>query len=141
MKFILIPLSILMIICGLGSVVWGIVQNSDNFAASSKRMDEDFNRNVEAMRSGGPMSFDHSANESTTHRSPVAWIFGGIFMAGLGGVIAITSYGFNSVQKISQRFFRANPTAEIERLAKLRADGYITGEEYEAAKDRLLGDV
>lgn len=60
---------------------------------------------------------------------------------GLGGVLSVTALGFGNARRLSRQLQNKDLTTEIERLAKLRADGYITGEDYEAAKVKLLEDA
>lgn len=77
--------------------------------------------------------------------APIAIKMGtGIFLL-IGGVFT-TAFAFHSqiTRGVSTVFKRLRGTRideEISRLAKLRADGYITGEEYDAAKKKLLGDI
>jgi hypothetical protein len=69
---------------------------------------------------------------------------GGMFLL-MGGAFT-TAFAFHAhiTRGASTIFKRLRGTRiddEIARLAKLRGDGYITGEEYEAAKKKLLDDV
>jgi hypothetical protein len=71
-------------------------------------------------------------------------MFGGTFLL-MGGAFT-TAYAFRSTMTrgVTTFFKRLQGTRideEISRLAKLRADGYITGEEYEEAKKKLLSDL
>lgn len=135
MKSPLILLGMLMIVAGLASIVYGVVQeeeNADAMMSGARKRSED-------IRSGRGFTLpDFGKEEAKPHRAPFAWIFGGIMGIGLGGVLAITALGFGNARRLSRQMQNKDLTTEIERLAKLRADGYITGEDYEAAKAKLL---
>jgi hypothetical protein len=71
-------------------------------------------------------------------------LFGGIFLFAGGAfttVFAFRSHFTRGIFSIFNRLRGSRIDEEISRLAKLRADGYITGEEYEAAKKKLLSDL
>jgi hypothetical protein len=78
-------------------------------------------------------------------RGPVIMrLFGGIFLFAGGAfttVFAFHSHFTRGFFSIFNRFRGRRIDEEISRLAKLRADGFITGEEYEAAKRKLLGEL
>lgn len=69
---------------------------------------------------------------------------GGTFLL-MGGIVACAfAYQSHLTRGVTTIFKRLRGTRideEISRLAKLRGDGYITGEEYDAAKKKLLDDV
>ena len=138
MKSPLILLGMLMIVAGLASIVYGVVQAEDNADA----MMSGARRRSEDIRSGkGFTLHDFNKEEAKPHRAPFTWIFGGIMGIGLGGVLSVTALGFGNARKLSRQLQNKDLTTEIQRLAKLRADGYITGEDYEAAKAKLLEDA
>jgi hypothetical protein len=56
-------------------------------------------------------------------------------------VLSFSSGITRSVFSVFHRLRGSRIDEEIARLAKLRGDGYITGEEYEAAKKKLLSDL
>ena len=66
-------------------------------------------------------------------------------LLGFAGIFTLTAaHGLRmhrSVRGFFNRLHGRRVDEEIARLAKLRGDGYITGEEYEAAKKKLLGDL
>jgi len=69
---------------------------------------------------------------------------GGMFLLMGGAFTTAFSFRSNMVRGVSTMVKRLRGTRideEITRLAKLRGDGYITGEEYEAAKRKLLDDL
>jgi hypothetical protein len=142
MKSPLILLGMLMLVAGLASIVYGLVQEEENSDASESQMMNHMRSNLNAIRSGGRPTFpDFDEEERQPHRAPFAWIFGGIMGMGLGGVLSVTALGFGNARRLSRQLQNKDLTTEIERLAKLRADGYITGEDYEAAKAKLLEDA
>lgn len=69
---------------------------------------------------------------------------GGTFLL-MGGAFTLAfAYQSHLTRGVTTIFKRMRGTRideEIARLAKLRGDGYITGEEFEAAKKKLLEDV
>lgn len=73
-----------------------------------------------------------------------ARLFAGVLGLGLGSLLCVIGFASNAQSRMSstfRRMQRPDVVAEIERLAKLRADGFISGDEYEAAKARLLEDL
>ena len=83
--------------------------------------------------------------EPVRHSTIVIRMFAGFFL--LAGGMFTTAIAFSShmTRGVTAVFKRLRGGSrideEIARLAKLRGDGYITGEEYEAAKKKLLGDL
>ena len=64
-------------------------------------------------------------------------IIGGAFTL----AFAFHGHVLRGVSTVFKRMRGSRIDEEISRLAKLRGDGYITGEEYEAAKRKLLDDL
>jgi hypothetical protein len=74
----------------------------------------------------------------------VPFVFGGMFTLFIGSVFLMKAFAggiHRGILTQFRRLMRPDLTNEIERLAKLRADGYISGEEFEKAKKRLLEDI
>jgi len=74
----------------------------------------------------------------------ILFIVGGGVLCAAGAFSFAFSFSGGLFRFISSNFRRyrgQRVDEEIARLAKLRADGFITGEEYEAAKKKLLGDL
>lgn len=71
-------------------------------------------------------------------------MFGGMALL-MGGAFTLAftarSRMGRGLHSILKRLQGTRIDEEIARLAKLRGDGYITGEEYEAAKKKLLDDM
>ena len=68
----------------------------------------------------------------------------GVFLVAAGAFTLVFAFHGHVLRGVSTVFKRMRGTRideEISRLAKLRGDGYITGEEYEAAKKKLLDDL
>ncbi len=71
-------------------------------------------------------------------------MIGGMFLLMGGAFTSAFAWRGHVTRGVTTIFKRLRGTRideEISRLAKLRGDGYITGEEYEAAKKKLLDDV
>ena len=69
--------------------------------------------------------------------------FGGIFALGAGGFLLVAGIAGSHLRRVR---CLAGGGAEqvredVEHLAKLRADGYISGEDYEKARKRVMDDL
>lgn len=82
--------------------------------------------------------------EAVSHSSIAIRMFAGFFLLAAGGFITVAAFSSHMTRgalSIFKRLRGSRTDEEIARLAKLRGDGYITGEEYEAAKKKLLQDL
>jgi hypothetical protein len=81
---------------------------------------------------------------SVSHGTIAVRMFAGFFLLAGGmftSFFAFSSGVTRSVFSVFSRLRGSRIDEEIARLAKLRGDGYITGEEYEAAKKKLLNQL
>ena len=82
--------------------------------------------------------------EAVPHSTIIIRMFAGMALLGLGSFTCVFAFSTGIRRSMFSLFKRLHGNRideEIARLAKLRADGYITGEDYETAKKKLLGDL
>lgn len=129
---------ILLIAAGIFSIVSGIWKFADGFDKSVAAGTEWF----EKARTAPGESDPPPPHSSGGIPAPVL-MFGGFFAIGAGGfliVAGLAGAGF----RMFRRFSPGNTgrvKEEIEQLAKLRADGYISGEDYERASKRVMDEI
>ena len=81
---------------------------------------------------------------TTSFGSTAARMFAGFFLLAGGMFTTLFAFSGGTTRSFFSVFNRLRGNRideEISRLAKLRGDGYITGEEYEAAKKKLLNEL
>ncbi len=92
----------------------------------------------------GIVGFAQGGSENVSVPAIAVRMAGGMFLL-MGGAFtcafAFHGHVTRGVTTIFKRLRGTRIDEEIGRLAKLRGDGYITGEEYDAAKKKLLDDV
>ena len=133
-----IILGLVLILSGIGCFIGGIWKASSDFDRSSEASREWFEKARSAPGEHHPLPKTGSGG------IPVPVLcFGGVFALGAGGFLVVAGIAGSQFRQIrSLATGGAERVREdVEQLAKLRADGYISGEDYEKARKRVMDDL